>query len=273
MTYADKGELVEILKQHGLFAKKDYGQNFLVNSQVLQKIINAAEISDKDYIIEVGPGLGFLTKELLAKAGHVRAIELDRAIIPYIIENFSSNPKFELEQGTALKARLPNHQYKLVANIPYYITSPLLTHFLQPKTQDEKKPSLIVILVQKEVADKICAKAGDHTILSLMTQTFGKPETISKVGKSDFYPQPNVDSAILKVTPYETPIIKNLTLFKQIISISFHQKRKTLNNSIKYFTQKPREEIDKIFNDLNLEPGIRPQNLSLQDWQNLIEKI
>lgn len=288
MTYTSAGELIEILKKEKLWANKDYGQNFLVNTQVLNKITSSAEISDNDLVLEVGPGLGFLTQQLLTYAGHVRAIELDRNLIPYLIRNFGSNPKFELEQGTALKALLPTKPYKLVANIPYYITSPLLTHFLQPEQSGEGtiqrlRPTLIVILVQLEVAQKICATPGDHSMLSLSTQIFGKPSIVAKVSKNNFYPAPKVDSAILKIEPYPTPLIQDLKLFKQLTSICFHQKRKTLLNTLQNFSPghggskhtrdkaaiKAKTEL--ILTNADIEGSTRPQDLTIENWKKLIE--
>lgn len=290
MTYTSAGELIEILKKEHLWANKDYGQNFLVNTQVLNKIISTAEISDNDLILEVGPGLGVLTQQLLKHADHVRSIELDRKMVPYLMNHFGANDKFELEVGTALKAKLPTKPYKLVANIPYYITSPLLTHFLQlPETDEETfiplRPSLIVILVQLEVAEKICAKPGDHSILSLNTRIFGKPSIISKVPKNSFYPAPKVDSAILKIEPYEKPLIDNLKLFKQLTSICFHQKRKTLLNTLQNFNPGQsgskhtrdkaaiREKTSQLLDNAGIEGSTRPQDLSINDWKKIIEQF
>lgn len=288
MTYSSAGELIEILKKENLWADKSLGQNFLVNTGVVEKILDAAGVTKTDRIVEVGPGLGILTQALLHRAGRVHAIELDRAIFPYLEKHFGNNPKFQLEKGTALKALLPTEPYKLVANIPYYITSPLLTHYLQPSpSPDPDKPSplrpqIIVILVQLEVAQKICAKPDDHSILSLMTQNFGKPEIITKVSKNNFHPAPKVDSAILKITTYDQPLISDLKLFKQLISVCFHQKRKTLQNTLNNFTPGgggktrnkdkavSRAETTQILQKAGIDGAARPQDLSLEDWQRLM---
>ena len=154
MPYKNSKELVEFLKKENLWADKDLGQNFLVNFSILKKIIKAAELKPEDNVVEIGPGLGILTKELAKNVSHVHAIELDKNLIKILQRELASFSNINLEQGNALKSRLPVVSYKLVANIPYYITSPLLRHFLQPINPEEKRPTLIVLLVQKEVAKK-----------------------------------------------------------------------------------------------------------------------
>ncbi len=271
--YKNKEELLELLKKEHLWSQKQLGQNFLINHSIIDAIIKAAELKKNDDIIEVGPGLGILTEELLERAGHVRSIELDPKIIPYLKKTFGRNTRFELEEGTALKAKLPAKPYKLVANIPYYITSPLLRHFLQPKEPAQKSPTLIVLLVQKEVAEKICAQDGEHTILSLQVQVFGKPSIVQTVDASSFYPAPKVDSAILKVEVYKEPRIQDLKLFSTITRIAFHQRRKTLGNTIKNHLQISREEVDQLFETINIDPSQRPQELSLGEWTKLITSL
>ncbi len=290
MTYSSLSELTAILKKEHLWADKNLGQNFLINTGVVEKIIDAAGVTKTDHIVEVGPGLGILTQALLHRAGRVHAIELDRGIIPYLEKTFGNNPKFYLEKGTALKATLPVEPYKLVANIPYYITSPLLTHYLNPPEPlpgqpAPLRPQTIVILVQLEVAQKICAGPGNHSILSLMTQIFGKPEIITKVSKNNFYPAPKVDSAVLRITTYDQPLIKDLKLFKQLISICFHQKRKTLLNTLQNFTpggsgkSRGANKADTralaagTLQTAGLDGSARPQDLSLEDWQRLMSAV
>jgi len=270
--YNNKEELLNLIKKEKLWAKKHLGQNFLINKKIIETIIKAANLNKEDLIIEVGPGLGILTKELLNKGGHIRSIELDRELIPYIKKTFKDK-HFELEEGTALKATLPQTKYKLVANIPYYITSPLLRHFLNPQTKQEKRPTLIVLLVQKEVAEKICAKPGDHSVLSLQTQIFGHPSIIKTVSPKNFHPAPKVDSAILKIEVYKKSLIKNLKLFSRITRIAFHQRRKTLKNTIKNYLNINGEKTDTIFKKINIDSSRRPQTLSIEEWQKLMTII
>lgn len=264
--YKNKKELLQLLQQEGLAAKKDFGQNFLLNHGVLRKIIQAAELKPGDQVIEVGPGMGILTQQLLKHAGHVRSIELDPTLHEYLERNF---PTLELEKGNALKADLPQTPYKLVANIPYHITSPLLRHFLSTN----HRPQLVVLLVQKEVAQKICAKDGDHSVLSLQVQVFGKPSIVAHVPSTDFYPAPKVDSAILKIEVHDKPLIQNAKLFSTITRIAFAGRRKTLLNTLKNYTRTSREETEAILNQAGIDPIRRPQTLSLEEWRKLIEAL
>lgn len=253
MTYTSRKELIQILNKEGFHADKKLGQNFLTCNGALKKIINAANIKKGELVYEIGPGLGFLTQALLNAGAKVHSVEVDRKIADYLEKHFADNKNFELEKGNILKAKLPHSRYKLVANIPYNITSPILRYFLQAPT----RPTLIVLLVQKEVAEKICEKEGSHSMLSLQTQIFGKPQIIAKVGKGKFYPSPKVDSAIIKIETYKAPLIKDTERFFSLISKAFTQKRKMLGKTIsaKSFSQK------------------RPQELSIEDWKTLIDHL
>lgn len=273
MPYKNSKELVEFLKKENLWADKDLGQNFLVNFSILKKIIKAAELKPEDNVVEIGPGLGILTKELAKNVSHVHAIELDKNLIKILQRELASFSNINLEQGNALKSRLPVVSYKLVANIPYYITSPLLRHFLQPINPEEKRPTLIVLLVQKEVAKKICATDGKHSMLSLQTQIFGKPSIVEIVPKNDFYPQPKVDSAILKIEVYEEPLIQNMKKFQKITSISFAQRRKTLLNTLQNSTNLSKEDTEELLIKSGIDPQRRPQTLSIEEWNTLLKTL
>lgn len=271
MIYTNTSELIELLKRENLWAKKRFGQNFLVNPEVLQKIVRAAEITPKDNIVEIGPGLGILTEQLATNAQKVTSIELDQEIIPTLKKNIETHKNVEIILADALKIDLPTEPYKLVANIPYYITSPILNHYLQPKTPEQKRPSIIVLLVQKEVAEKVCAADGDHTILSLQVQAFGKPQIICKVGKNSFFPQPNVDSMVLKIETYPEPKITNIPIFFKLLKAAFHQRRKTLSNSLKNGLKITAEQAETLFKTSGIAPTARPQEISLDGWEKLIQ--
>lgn len=264
--------------------KKHLGQNFLNDASALAKIVNAANLSPTDFVVEIGPGLGVLTKELVKKTARVKAVELDESLIPILTRNLQQTngpapANLEIIHGDALTFPLPAEPYKLVANIPYYITSPILNHFLQPETAQQKRPDLIVLLVQKEVAEKVCATPGDHTVLSLQVQIFGKPEIMGIVGKNSFNPPPKVDSAILRVTPYPEPLIQDTALFFKIIHTAFSQRRKTLLNSLGNFfkldngQKLPKEKIAALLEKAGIKPLARPQELTVADWQKLIENL
>ncbi len=271
MIYNNTEELVALLKKENLWAQKRLGQNFLVNMQALGNITKAAELTKQDHVLEIGPGLGILTEQLCLHAGTVTAIELDDSIIPTLKKNLRGNANVEILHQDALKTELPSRTYKLVANIPYYITSPILNHFLQPENPEQQRPSLIVLLVQKEVAQKICARDGDQSVLSLQVQAFGKPEIVCNVGKNSFFPQPKVDSAVLKITTFPVPRISDTETFFKLIKTAFGQKRKTLSNSLKELLSSNRENVGDFLKQAGIDAQRRPQTLSLEEWQKLVD--
>lgn len=234
-------------------AKKSLGQNFLKDRSVLMKIVEAAELSKDDYIVEVGPGKGVLTRELVERAGHVTAIELDLRLIPEL----SEIEGLDLIHGNALDFIPPGRKYKVVANIPYYITSPLISHFLEAKS----KPTKMVLLVQKEVAEKICAEPGDMNVLAIHVQVFGKPRIVCNVKASAFVPAPKVDSAVIVIDVYDKPLVSDYKKFFGVVHRAFSGKRKKLSNTLPDLKERL---IELGLNDL------RPERLSLNDWKNLM---
>lgn len=237
-------------------AKKQLGQNFLKNADTLAKIIKAAAVEKDDLVIEVGPGKGVLTTELIQQAKKVIAIEKDSELLPFLAEKFASASNLELVEADILKTPPPNEDYKVVANIPYYITSPILNHFLQAAN----KPQSMTLLVQKEVAEKICTKAGKHSILSLQVQLFGEPSIIAKVPASHFVPAPKVDSAILQIDVFEKEKYKNPLKILKLAKMAFSQKRKKLRNTLGNYIKTDRIDMNR-----------RPQTLSLEEWALLTE--
>jgi len=224
--------------------------------------------------VEIGPGLGILTNELVEKAKKVKTIEIDQKLIPYLNWTFKKyKSKLEIINQDALKFDLPTENYKLIANIPYYITSPILNHFLGSAKEPQKRPELIMLLMQKEVAEKICVQTGDHSVLSLQVQIYGEPKIIKKVSAGSFFPAPKVESAILKITPFEKPLVSDEKLFFKLIKGCFLQKRKTMSNSLIRTLNLPRAEVDQIMEKAGLKPELRPQHLSIQDWEKLIQFI
>lgn len=271
MIYSNSGELIELLKRENLWAQKKLGQNFLVNPGVLEQIVKAADLSKKDHVLEIGPGLGILTEQLAKHAGKVTAVELDRSIIPVLQKNLHGCRNVEIVHADALKTALPAHTYKVVANIPYYITSPLLNHFLQPQNPGEQRPSLLVLLVQKEVAQKICARDGDHTVLSLQVQAFGKPSMVCSVGKGSFFPQPKVDSSVIKIETHPKPLVSDVKLFFRMVKGTFSQKRKKLSNTLPGALNLKQDQALELFQTAGISPDSRPQNISLEEWGSLIQ--
>lgn len=268
MLYNNKKELLELLNRENLFTEKKLGQNFIFNTQIIENILQAADLQPNDHVVEVGPGLGILTLELAQRAAKVTTIELDRKLIPYLEKTFYAQKNIEIIHQDVLDSTPPTTTYKLIANIPYYITSPILSHFLQVDPPS-LRPTTIVLLVQLEVAQKICAKAGDHGVLSLQTQIFAQPKIISKVAPGNFLPAPKVDSAILQLTIHPQPLVGHPQLFIDLIKKAFSMKRKTLLNSLDGWRGLDRAAISTLLEKAQINFMERPQNLEIADFERI----
>jgi len=285
MDLTDKSRLIKYLKQNDLWAKKSLGQNFLVDREVLNKIVEAAELKKTDTVIEIGPGSGVLTAELVQKVKQVVAVEIDDKIaqllhcsIVSLLKNNETMKQLDnlkIVNADILKTDLSEiigtEKYKLVANIPYYITSKILEKFLAAKN----KPELIVLLVQKEVAERICAKPGDTSVLSIAVQYYGQPEIVDIVKASSFFPAPKVDSAILKVrlkANSEKLIAMEKDLFK-VVKAGFRSRRKTLVNNLMSGTNLSRDQLFDILEKIGLGKNVRAQELSIEEWIKLCQML
>ncbi|MBU2213318.1 ribosomal RNA small subunit methyltransferase A [Patescibacteria group bacterium] len=251
---------------HSLKLNTDLGQHFLIDQDILDRIVETADIQPDDHIVEIGPGIGILTKKLLKKAGKVTAIELDKRMIPLIEKYVEStvNCQLSIVNSNALKVPLPEEQYKIVANIPYHITSPLLRHaFLESETQ----PESITLLIQKEVAEKICdtKSAG---ILTILVNLFGKPQLITTVPPESFLPPPKVNSAVLHIECFDEPLTDKETLEEvfRLTKVAFGQKRKMLRKTIGAF-QGGLERLSAA----EIDEKRRPQELSVEEWVRLAQ--
>ncbi len=265
-------EIKKILKSEDLKILKSLGQNFLIDENVLGKIIQAAETNENNVVIEIGPGLGTLTEELSKKCKKVIAIEKDRKLAKKLDEKFENveiitDDILKIKLKEFIKMHSSDGKYKLVSNIPYYITSPIIKLFLESDIQ----PELIVLLVQKEVAERICAKPGKLSILALGVQIYGEPEIVDYVDKSSFYPEPKVDSAILKIKNikkiFSDEYYKNLF---RIIKIGFSSKRKKLTNNISAGMHLSKARGEEILVEAGIGPNTRAQELKLDDWRRLM---
>lgn len=265
-----KKHTLDLLKKYDLTAKKKLGQNFLISEKSLNKIVEAASLEKKDEVLEIGPGLGTLTKILLQRCKKVSAIELDADMITILKEELSTYKNLELIHSDALKYEPETKKYKLVANIPYYVTSPLISRFL---FKVKNIPQLMVLLIQKEVAQKICAQEGNLSVLALRVQIFGKPKIVATVKSGSFHPAPKVDSAILKIEPYQKPLIKkeNIETAFKLIEAGFSQKRKKLKTSLKKLINGKFENSDVFWQTSKVDSNERPENLKIEDWNNLAE--
>ncbi len=253
----------EIFKQYNIKPSKKLGQNFLVDRGVLKKIIHAANLNSDDIVLEIGPGLGVLTIELAKRVKKVIAIEKDRRMCEILKKVLKNYKNVEIINKDILDVGYSTSHietYKLVANLPYYITSPVIRKFLEAKNN----PRLMILMVQKEVAQRICAQPPKMSLLSIAVQFYAKPEIISYVSKKSFYPQPKVDSAIIKIIPKPIPKI-NIKKFFNLVKKGFSNKRKMLKNNLKI--------EESLLKDLGLNPKIRAENLSIKDWLKLFHKI
>lgn len=237
-------------------AKKSLGQNFLVNPHIVERIIKAADLHGDELVYEVGPGFGVLTQALLRAARKVVSIEKDTRLIDGLKEKFSAAKNFELIHADALTVPPPYEPYQLIANIPYSITSPLLDHFI--REQPSHLPKKAVLLVQKEVAEKICAKPPRMNVLALHVQTFGTPKIIAKVSRNNFRPIPKVDSAILHIA-FGQKIPEKLPAYFDIIHRGFSKRRKMLRA---FFDASKLQQC-------GIDPTRRAETLSVQEWERL----
>ena len=260
-----------MLKNYGLRAHKGLGQNFLQDPLALEKIVDAAEIQPEDHVLEMGPGLGSLTRYLARSAKDVVAVELDPNLLRPLKAILTPYPNVLVIQGDILKLS-PNDlvtekDYLVVANIPYYITSAVIRHLLE----HEPKPRRIVLTIQKEVAQRICAVPGDMSLLSLSVQVYGKPRITAGIPASAFFPAPKVDSAVLIIDIYPSPLIKLelLDRFFQLIKAGFSQKRKMLRNALSAGLRIPPTEAADLLTRANIDPQRRAETLSLEEWERL----
>lgn len=254
MDLTDLQTIQNLLAKHDQTTKKWLGQNFLISRPALDKILETADVKQSDQIIEIGPGLGVLTKELTDRSDNVTSVELDSTLLP-ILEKTA--PKAKIIHQDALRFEVPATPYKVVANIPYNITSPLINHFLQ----SQNPPTSLTFLVQKEVAEKICSLSPDMTVLSLQVHLFGDAKYIETIPSACFYPAPKVDSAILHITLNPKCSRENALEILKLSKRAFLGRRKKLSNTL--------ADMKEKLISLSLQEK-RPQHLTVEDWKKLI---
>jgi len=276
-------ETKRLLRQLGLQARKGLGQHFLVDEGVLERIVDAAELGPTDVVLEIGPGLGVLTRELAGKAGWVVAVELDTRLALVLKKELASFNNVAIVNQDILKTSpasllegLPPDfpgmgdgrlGYKVVANLPYYITSAVLRHFLEAQF----KPRLMVVMVQKEVAEAIVAQPGDMSLLAISVQFYGRPDIISYVPASSFYPAPEVDSAILKIGLYPQPPVSvaDREGFFGLVRAGFSTRRKQLVGSLANGLGLPKAEVLPLLERAGIISRRRAETLTLEEWARL----
>ncbi len=260
------GQTKARLRRLGLRARKGLGQHFLIDREVMQMVVAAAGLTPQDVVIEVGPGLGFMTAELARRAGRVVAVELDSRLADALKQCPANNITIinkdilHIEPATLVGA--PG--YKVVANLPYYITSAVLRHFLEASA----RPRLMVVMVQKEVAQAIVAKAGRMSLLSVSVQLYGQPEIVSYVPAHSFYPAPEVDSAILRITLHAQPVVaaENTGDFFRLVRAGFTASRKQLANSLAQGLEIAKGQVLPMLEEAGIAPQRRAETLMLEEW-------
>lgn len=261
--------LKSLSQKYGLRPSRDYGQNFLIDESVIEKMLLAGEVNKNDTVVEVGPGFGVLTFPLLEKAKNVIAFEIEKKLQPYW--DGKNLPNLEIIWGNALREvlsyKLQVASYKVIANLPYQITSNIIRKFLEM----ENPPSLMVFMVQKEVGERICAKPGEMSLLSVAVQYYAEPEIIAFVPRTSFWPEPKVDSAIVRFRIKQQVVSSKDGEFERrffkVVKAGFAQKRKLLIKNLAGVFGK--EKTSAAFQKLGFPPQIRAQELTLKQWQEL----
>jgi len=266
-----------LLRRYGLRPRKSLGQNFLVDESALSRVVQAAEIRPDQTVLEIGPGLGSLTRYLAGRARRVVCVELDQDLIPVLEGVLGSYGNVEIVQGDILRLnpselmRATEQQgaggYLVVANIPYYITSALLRNLLEQRDP----PQRLILTVQREVAERIIAEAGEMNLLALSVQVYGQPQIVGRIPAGAFYPVPKVDSAILRVELYARPLIapEQIGGFFRLAKAGFSQKRKTLRNALSGGMRWSPAQAEGLLTDAGIDPMRRAETLSLEEWSRL----
>jgi len=263
----------DLLRRYGIHPDKHLGQNFLVDHFFLNQIVEIAQIESDDVVLEIGPGVGNLTRLLASQARYVVAVEIDESLIPPIKEMLAPYKNVQIIQGDILRCDIPKllpevMNYLVVANIPYYITSPLIRQILEAKIP----PKRMVLTVQQEVAERICAQPGDMSLLALSVQIYGDPAIIIHIPATAFYPNPKVASMVIRIDPYPNPLIstQELPVFFRLAKAGFSQKRKKLRNSLSGGMRWKVQEADQLLAKANIDPQRRAESLSIPEWKRLV---
>lgn len=302
-------EIKEICRKYGIAPLRRRGQNFLVNKRVLERVLEVAELNKNDIILEIGAGLGTLTKELAQRVKKVVAVEIDKKFVEILREETRGYKNIEIVPGDILDNKIISYfrksfvfrsGYKIVANLPYNITGAVLRKFLHPNSAppprfggtsairkrppELPRPKLLVLMLQKEVAKRICARprlcqgyggqAGKMSLLSVAVQFYGQPKIIKFVSRNNFWPRPRVDSAILRISRISTNLPRiDTNLFFKMVRAGFSSPRKYLINNLVRNKIAEKEKIKKIFQKINLNEKIRAQELSIEQWQILFKNF
>ncbi len=272
MNLTSESTIKSLLKKHSVSPKKHLGQNFLTNNMTIKKVARAAKLSCNDVVLEIGPGIGTLTKEISTRVKKVIAVEKDENMTKILKETMREFNNIEIVQKDILKFDIAKckKKYKIVANLPYYLTSVLIKNILESKNP----PQTIVLMVQKEIAQRICSKPPKMSLLALSVQFYAKPKIISYVSKKCFWPQPKVDSAIITIEPKIGPPIKQADkdLFFKLAKAGFSQPRKQLANVFAKALSLDKKTVGMWLEKSNISPSQRAETLNIRDWKELAKR-
>ncbi len=282
MDPVSPGVVRELIARHGFRIKKSLGQNFLIDGNIIRKIVDAVEPGPADTVVEIGPGLGALTRSLATKAGQVLAVEIDRNLIPVLEETMAGLDNVHIVESDALKTDFDNlvksstsdagvFKYKIAANLPYYITTPLIMHLLEKHSSINR----IVVMVQEEVARRITARPDtpEYGALTVAVNFYAHTEIVFRVPRTVFIPRPEVDSAVVRLQVRDTPVpMKDKNIFFALVRAAFQQRRKTLLNAVGGTDKRLTKEMWlSVFQQADIEPGRRGETLSLVEFARLAD--
>jgi len=262
------------LAEHNLRPRKGLGQNFLMDHFHLEQIVASADLTPTDVVLEIGPGPGTLTQLLCAQAGQVIAVELDSGMVKLLRQEYAHLTNLTIIEADILKTTINqllsphNPPYKVVANLPYYITSMVLRYLLSATPN----PQRLVVMVQKEVAQRIVAKPGKMSLLAVSVQVYGQVEIVQYVPAGAFYPPPKVDSAVVRIDTFANSPwqIKDMKLFFRVVKAGFSQKRKQLKNTLSAGLHRPKGEIETILQAVAIDPKRRAETVTIEEWARLV---
>ncbi len=282
-TLGNRRSTAEIIEKYHFSFQKKFGQNFLVDSSILDRIIESAQITKEDCVLEIGPGIGTMTQRLAEEAGAVVAVEIDKNLLPVLEDTLSAYENVTVINADILKLDLNRiveehnggRPVKVVANLPYYITTPIIMALFEKKVPLHS----VTIMVQKEVADRMRVGPGtkDYGALSLAVQYYAKPEIVTKVPAGCFMPKPNVDSAVIRLTRYEKPPVEveDETWLFAVIRASFNQRRKTLANGLANagYPGIGRRQVEEVLSAMGLAAAVRGETLTLEQFAELSDRL
>ncbi len=276
MPPTDSPSIISLLKKYNLHPRKGLGQNFLVDSFHLEKIIEAADLSPEDTVVEIGPGPGTLTRRLIETAGRIIAVELDAEMVSLLQAEYGDAPHLTIVEADILQTPLetlidPFENFKVVANLPYYITSAVMRHLLV----SSPRPQRLVVTVQKEVAHRMVAEPGNMSILAVSVQFYGRPKIVHHIPAGAFYPSPKVDSAVVCIDTFsELPIASDaVDHFFRVVKAGYSQKRKQLKNSLAAGLRQSGDEVVRAMESVEIDPTRRAETLALDEWQRLAQAL